>query len=340
MVGAGAVGQVYGRHLALGGARVAFLVKPKHASAARRGFTMYPLRRRGRREPVRFDADAILTEAAEAHARPWDQVWLCTSTPALDGEWVDELLGAIPSASVITLQPGLHVRDRLAGIVGAERVVSGAIGMVSYQAPLLGEDVPEPGVAYAFPFGSSSRFSGERDRVAPIVAMLRAGGCPARIDADAQRFLSFTSAVLMPHIVALEGEGWSLSALRAGKLLPLAARASREVLQIVAHELGTRPPWYTPFIRITAMRIAFAAAPHAVPFDLEAYLRYHFTKVGDQTRMMVGRYLEAAERLELPSGAIAELSSRALGSGDHRMRGGSSDRRAGARSKSTGPESA
>lgn len=313
LVGAGAVGQVYGRHLSRGGARVAFLVKEKHAEAARRGFTMYRLRSRRRREPERFEADRILSSAEEAHASRWDQVWLCTSSTALEGDWLGHLLGGIPDASVVTLQPGPTVRDRIGSMVGAERVVSGAIGMVSYQAPLPGEEVPEPGVAYAFPFGAASRFSGAPERVRPAVETLRRGGCPARVDADAQRFLSFSSGILMPHIVALEGAGWSLRALRRGPLLGVAARASRQILRIVAAQLDTRPPCYRPLVRRLPMQVGLWLAPHAVPFDLEAYLRYHFTKVGDQTRWLLAGYLEAAARHHLPSDAVVELRHRALG---------------------------
>ena len=311
IVGAGAVGQVYGRHLALSGARVSVWVKEKHAAEARTGFTMYPLRSRRKREPVRFEPESVLTTLGELQARSWDQVWLCVPTPALEGEWLRPFLDATGEATIVTLQPGLSVRERLAELVPRERIVSGAIGMVSYQAPLPGEEVPAPGVAYLFPVGTSSRFSGERARVEPIVDALRRGGCPARIDADAQRFLSFSSAILVPHIVALEAEGWSLAALRRGALLPIAARASREVMRIVGAELGAPPPWYRTLVRGFTMRCGFALAPHAVPFDLEAYLRYHFTKVRDQTRMMIAGYLDAAARHDLPADAVRTLKGRA-----------------------------
>ena len=53
IVGAGAVGQVYGRHLALGGAHVHYFVREKYADECRRGFTFYPLnRRKPRAAPV------------------------------------------------------------------------------------------------------------------------------------------------------------------------------------------------------------------------------------------------------------------------------------------------
>ena len=41
LVGAGAVGQVYGKYLQAAGCEISFLVKEKYADEARRGFTLY-----------------------------------------------------------------------------------------------------------------------------------------------------------------------------------------------------------------------------------------------------------------------------------------------------------
>ena len=45
IVGAGAVGQVFGHHLAKAGAEVSFLVKPKYVAECERGFMLYKLPR-------------------------------------------------------------------------------------------------------------------------------------------------------------------------------------------------------------------------------------------------------------------------------------------------------
>jgi hypothetical protein len=44
-----------------------------------------------------------------------------------------------------------------------------------------------------------------------------------------------------------------------------------------------------------------------IPLDLETYLREHFTKVGDQTRLMVAQYIDAAKDSGLPAGALEGL---------------------------------
>ena len=54
IIGAGAVGQVYGRHLALGGAEVSFYVKDKYADYARKGFTFYTLSKKNARKNPKY----------------------------------------------------------------------------------------------------------------------------------------------------------------------------------------------------------------------------------------------------------------------------------------------
>lgn len=304
LVGAGAVGQAYGRHLQAGGARVAFLVKEKYAAEARSGFAMYPLNTKAgkRREPVRFEGFDVLTTMAEVRARRWDQVWICLSATALRaGEWFSELAGAIGDATLVSLTPGLEDRAFVTAHVAEDHVVDGMINMISYQAPLATEVVPVPGVAYWFP--GKNPFSGPADRVAAVVDALSAGGWKAKRARDVTRSASFGSAVLMPHLVALEAAGWKFKAFRKSAALPLASRASREAMQVVAAFRGERRPLYHLFVRPWLLRLLTRVAPRVLPLDIETYLAYHFTKVGDQTRLLLDAYLTvAAERgLEVPA---------------------------------------
>jgi len=307
LVGAGAVGQAYGRHLQLGGARVTFLVKPKYAAEARAGFTVYPLNTKAgkRREPTRFEGFEVIEDAAEAAGRAWGQVWLCLSATALRGAWFDTLVGAIGDATLVSLTPGLEDHAYVTERYPEERVVSGMINMVSYQAPLATETVPEPGVAYWFP--SKSPFSGPTDaRVRGVVAALRRGGCPAKRVKDAGRTANFGSAVLMPLLVGLEASSWSFRELRRGPHLKVSLRAAREALRVVASYREERRPLYHPFIRPTLIRLLTLLAPKVMPLDVETYFAYHFTKVGDQTAFMLDRYATVGAERGLETAALSE----------------------------------
>ena len=44
-----------------------------------------------------------------------------------------------------------------------------------------------------------------------------------------------------------------------------------------------------------------------IPLDIETYLQYHFTKVGDQTRMFLDNYAALAETQERSAANIESL---------------------------------
>lgn len=321
IVGAGAVGQVYGLHLARGGAEVSVFVRGRHLVEARRGYELIRIHGRRDRPTSRFVPFEALSVADEVSSRAFDQIWLCVPTPALVDGSLSPLFDAIekgPSraATIVCLQPGSFVKDRLAALVPLERVVFGVISMSSYHAPLEGSTADYeletgPGTAYFFPPGSPNVFSGVGDRAARVVDALRMGDAPARVVDDALRELSFSSALLMPPIAALEAVGWSLDRLRRSMESGLAARAAQEAVAIMARERGEDPPFWLPLFRPFVVRMAFGVVgPMVAPFDLEAFLHAHFEKVGAQTRLMFDGYLAEAKRYDLPSDALAELRVR------------------------------
>ncbi|MGE0713090.1 MAG: ketopantoate reductase family protein [Planctomycetota bacterium] len=309
IVGAGAVGQVYARHLQRAGLEVGLFVREKYAADARAGLLMYPLNER-RGTTARLEADAVLTRIDEVAASRWDQVWLCTSSTALRaGTWLAELCEVLgEDTTLVGLQPGLESQSFLAERHPPERTVMGMIGFISYQAPLPGHDQPDPpGVAYWFPPLSPSPFSGPVERRDAVVAALRKGGCPAKVTADATLPAALGSAVLMPHLVALEACDWSLSGLSRSEHLKVASEGSRQAIEVVRREAGAKPPCLRYAVKPWVLRAILALGPHVVPLPLEDYLRYHFTKVGDQTRFMMERYVEIGRGLEAPVDRLEAL---------------------------------
>ena len=314
IIGGGAVGQVYGHHLARAGAQVDVYVKPKYAEEAARGFVLYPLGRKGQRRGgadaqgrARFVPAHVHTRFEDVSQQAYDQVWLCVPADAVTDAFAREVAQNTGNATLVLLTPGLEDRARFA-LCGAEpRLVQGAISLISYQSPLANESRPEPGVAYWFPPMSPSPFDGPSALAKPIVEMLRKGGCPAALRPGTARFAASASAIMMPHLVALEGANWSLRGLRKSGELALATQASREALDIVAKKHGVAPPFARRLVRPFAMRLLLSLAPRLVPFDLETYLRYHFTKVGPQTRLMIRAYIERGLADHLPVAALTKL---------------------------------
>jgi hypothetical protein len=307
VVGAGAVGQVYGRHARLGGADVTFFVREKYRDEVSRGFDMYSLNQR--RTSVRFDDFSVVTRADEVAAGTFDQVYIAVSSPALRGPWLAELVAATGNATILALQPGQDELDTFVAAGAArERLVSGVITLISYHAPLPGETrFPTPGMAYWFPPMAPCPISGTRARVDAVLGVLGAGKLPIKRHPDVPSFSAFPTAILMPYLVALESAGWSFRELANGPIA-LGGRGAREALEVVAARAGKRPPLPMRLAtRPRVMRMALWFMERIVPLPLEVYLKAHFTKVGDQTRMLMAGYIERGRAGKLDVTALEQL---------------------------------
>lgn len=309
IVGAGAVGMVFGRHLALGGAEVTFFVKPRHADAVRAGQPMYLL---NRGTELGWSRDyQLLTAIEEVAAARWDAVLLAVSSTALRaGPWLDEMIAATGDATIVFLQPNLDDRAYLLARADAARVVDGTIGFLSYHAPMPGEErrFAQPGLAYWFPPLAPSPFSGADARVRPLVDALRKGKLPAKRVRDLPASAPFPSALLYAIVTSLEGAGWSFATLRQGDRIAVAGRAARQLFAIVERELGHRAPLGVRLAsRAPILRAVLRLQRLVVPLDLEQFFRVHFTKVGDQTRAGMTRYLELGRKASLPVDAVEQL---------------------------------
>lgn len=308
VVGAGAVGQVYGRHLARGGARVTFLVKPKYADACTAGLTLYPLNDDAK--PVRFDEHTVTTDIDTLADTAWDQVWLAVASSALhEGDWLQRVCRATGDATIVALPPNLEDRPCVIEAAGAERVVDGIIGFLSYATPLPGETrFAEPGMAYWSPPLSPSRFSGPIERRRAVVDALRRGKLPAAAHRDVPRLLPYLNATLYAYLAALELAGWSLRSLGRDGWLSRARAAAREAMSACAVQRGDSVPLHLRFgSHPWLVRLALWFAPRIVPLPLEAYLRAHFTKIAPQVRMGLREYVALAAAVNHPAEGLRSL---------------------------------
>ena len=307
MVGAGAVGQVYGYFLQRGSAIVDVLARPRQREELQAGTALYRMRGKRKRQPLMFRPTTVHTDPVRAAEVDYDQIWLCISTTALEAGLreggLDHLLADAGSATIVVLQNGLHVAELLEPHVNERQVVNGGIAMVAYQAPLTEEEVDAPGVAFYLPVPQP--FTG-RDAES-VVAMLDHGGCPAEVTEDTALTMAFGSATLMPTVAALEGAGWKLSKLRSSRWAKLAARGASEARAVVSEETGERAPPALSLVVSPTLKLLSMVAPVVAPFELEIYLKYHFNKVHDQTVRLIEDYGARARAHGLAHGALDEL---------------------------------
>ncbi len=309
VVGAGAVGQVYGYHLHKGGAQVCFFLKDKYVERARRGFVLYPLHAEDPLVPRRFTDFSICTTAAEVAAQKWDVLRLTVASPALLGPWIGELVRAVgDQATLAMLQPGRADLDVVTQHVDRARVLSGLITIISYPAPLPGETrFPEPGMAYWFPPLAPGPFSGDRARVDALVKVLDRGDQPVKRAADVPGDVEVPTALLMPWLAALELGGWTFAGLADPRVGALGSQAAHETLTIVRKQSKRRAWLATIFTRAWFIRFVLWLGARLVPLPLEIYLREHFTKVGSQTRQALQRFVALAPQLGVAAPALTQL---------------------------------
>jgi 2-dehydropantoate 2-reductase len=298
VVGDGALGQVLGLRLAIGGASVSYLVKSGRAGWGPDGRTLYRLRRLGKPVAQQLRPHGVHSEITDGR---WDMVWLCVPSTALREPWLYRLRDAVGTATVVSIGQDLHDRAVLANIWTPEQIVQVAPAVLAYSAPLVTE-VPATGIAYWTPPGTVTKVSGSADRAFPVVAALRAGHMRARYSGQTGSG-ELAAALMMPYIAALEAAGWSLSALRAQLGPP--AEASREAVAVVTALGGANSPRLRPPAWLVGLVLRLL--PRLTPFDLAGYLRAHFTKVAAQTRLMLDGWIAEGESHQLPVTRLREL---------------------------------
>ena len=315
IVGAGAVGQVYGHFLQRGGASVSYLVKEKYKEECEKGFTLYRCRRSGLGAAETFEADGIYTNYDELKQTRWDQVWLAVSSADLRGEWLAKLKDVIGDATVVMLQPDLDDRDYVYGIFPQEQVVCGIVNFISYQTPLpdlpdYHPDVAKEGVAYLVLPMMPAEFSGSEDRLPDVAGAMAAGRFNVKVEKDASRIYADRSAMMIPLVALLELENWSFRRLRISNSLELAVAAAQEALSIVAAKFGRRLNWTERLFSLFWVKMALPMMRFLSPMDAEAYAKFQFVKTAPQTRLMLQHFIEDGEKLGQSVQSLKELYDR------------------------------
>jgi ketopantoate reductase len=303
MIGAGAVGQVFGHHLQQGGAALTFYVLPQFRESMQKGCRLYRLGYTGAKALDWKDYE-VVSSVDEVREREFDQIWLAVPSTALSGDWIENILKAASGATIVSLLPGVEDLAVLSQWVPKERIVTGMISIIAYQAPLPGETrFKEPGIAFWLPPLAPSPFDGPRADVQQVVQTLTSGGQAAVYKPNYGQDAATGNGAFMPMLAVLERADWKLAALQERSHAQQVVAAMREAVIIVAARLGIAPPVAA---RLSPWMIQLVAwlAPKFTPLDLETYLKYHFTKVGDQTRLYLQQFIAMGKERQLPTAEL------------------------------------
>lgn len=294
MVGAGAVGLVYGHRFQQAGHDVHYLVKAHHRPQLEPGATLTQLRWRN---PLPQQANVSTT--LDWHG-DYDLIVLAIPSTALrqlDWATLAPLVGDTP---VLMLQPNSEDRALLLQHIPTQQLAEGLITLIAYQAPLHSPKMNQ--IDYYLP-PMAMPISAAPALQQTLLALFNSSGIRAQASPSAVDDSRLPAAFLMTFLAALEQADWQFSQLRQrSDLLQRLSQAQRRLLPAVTAASSLQQSLVRIGCRPWLYQLALRLAPKLVPLPLESYLRYHFIKVRSQTYLYLAEYQQ-----QHPSDALADL---------------------------------
>ena len=328
IVGAGAVGLVYGHHFANAGHQVTFLIKEKYQQAVeaekQKGVVLYHLNNdKHLQQPLRFTNFSTITEWQDAEG--FDLIALSISSTALRQLPLsiinDKIKESINPVSLLMLQPSEEDLEHLTAVIAKEHILQGMITLISYQTDCINEGIIPAGTAYYLPSlpmpisASQPPQQQQQDslklkfKLKEVVTLFNQSGIKAKAVNSALDESRLISAFFMTFLCALEAADWQFERLKnSARLLQQLSAAQTELLpqKIIANGVFTplKKRLLTALLKPWFYKLLINISPRVIPLPLEAYLKKHFLKVRPQTLMYLQDYQNA-----FPSEAVAKLVS-------------------------------
>ncbi|GAA3776977.1 hypothetical protein GCM10022225_76140 [Plantactinospora mayteni] len=304
LVGAGAIGQVIGHQLSVGGAQVSVLLRADGQVPA----DPYQLHRlRSGRGPVTetwLPHESLRGLDALPDAR-WDAVLLCVSSVVLRHGWLPDLAKRVGGATIVSIGQDPGDLAFLQDVWPGTQIVQATPGLFAYHAPISNRDRVRSGIAYWLPAGPSLQLAGEAERVKPLITALSSG--PFSVSEAAVGSGEMRAATTQPYLAMLGTLDWSVPKLRQQLALP--ALAAREATTVTAAMYGMAPPGRLS-TSAPLTRVALRVLPLLVPFDLPGYLHLHFGKLSEQTDQMIDGWIAEGQARSLPVAGLEALRAR------------------------------
>lgn len=332
IVGAGAVGLVYGHHFSRAGHQVTFLVKEKYQEKLNQqrnndeddqpGVILYHLNKDKKlSKPQYFTHFKTITDWNQVQG--FDLIALAISSNALRQLPRDHINQALQNnnSDLLMLQPSMTDFEYLNKVIPARKIFQGMISLISYQTDEVNHLIKPAGTAYylapmPMPISASivdkNNSHDIQQRLKTIVSLFKNAGISAKSVDSAIDDSRLPSAFLMTFLCALEAANWEFKQLRkTPELLQKLSAAQQALLprQIIGNGLMNRfkrsfaSMLMKLLLRPSVYKLLLKTAPWFVPLPLEAYLKKHFLKVRPQTVIYMQEYQEAH-----PIKAIKELN--------------------------------
>jgi hypothetical protein len=320
IVGAGAVGLVYGHHFANAGHQVTFMVKEKYQAQLNQekeaGVILYHLNSDKKLlKPQHFKNFESINHWDDAQG--FDLVALAISSNALRQLPLDQIEQTLigTDTDLLMLQPSATDFEHLSQVIVKEKIFQGMISLISYQTDEVNQNIKPAGTAYylpPMPMPISASTESQQTRLKNIVSLFKNSAIPAKAVKSAIDDSKIPSAFLMTFLCALEAANWEFKRLgQSADLLKKLSAAQQSLLPQQITEKGfsnslkrsSLTLLLKVFLRPGLYKLLLKMAPQFVPLPLEAYLKKHFMKVRLQTVIYMQEYKDL-----YPANAVTELN--------------------------------
>lgn len=316
MVGCGAVGQVFGLCLQQAGVELGFYARPGSADELKQalehgGLPLFQASHLRRRDPIahRLDNYQVVTDVVGSRRFKPDQIWFSTPSPVYYSEWFRQFLLQVPSERVVCFAPEGRRPEFIPQGGSEDRLVFGGITFISWQGgPERGGGRPE-GVNFWLPPLVEIPLAGADEACREVGEVLKKAGFRVAVkNRDFSKSQASMTGVMQALVAGLELSGWSFGAFRRSPWLKTAARGSQEAAlsQLPGDSILTRT-----LLRIlsspTVVFVGTFLLPLLAPFDLQKYLKFHYTKTREQTLTLLEVFARDGSRRGLPVENIRHL---------------------------------
>jgi len=313
IVGCGAVGQVYGLALQNAGVTLGFLDQPATVEKLvqkreKGGLLLFQIPNKRHEDPIphRIKDYQVVTSMEESRQFEPDQIWFTTPSQVYYSDWFRTFLQQVPSKRVVCFVPEGNRPEFLIDQIG-DRVIFGGTTFMAWQGDLEGGGGMPDGINFwRSPLGIP--LSGSQDACMEVAKLLKQAGFKVMLEKPGSHAQVAVTAVMTAFVAGLELAEWSLSKYRKSPWHRVAAGACREA---VNGQLK-KPGLFTRFLlRSSVLTACFSLTarimPMLFPFDVEKYLKFHYTKTHKQSLLLLDLFLKDSSKCGIPITNIQKL---------------------------------
>lgn len=315
IVGCGAVGQVYGLALQNSGVELGLLDRAANAekllhAREQGGLPLFQVTFAHRKNPVlhRLKDYKVFADVPESLRFKPDQIWFTVPSQVYYSDWFRVFLRQAPAARVVCFTPEGR-RSEFFEQGSGDQIVFGGTTFMAWQGSLENGTGTSEGIHFWRP-PLAIPLSGTQDASGEIARVLKRSGFKVALGNSDSRSQAAMTAVMTAFVAGLELSGWTLRDYHKSPWLRRAAGAGNEAVmgQLARISIIGRALLSIPILSACFTLAAFLL-PLLFPFDLQQYLKFHYTKTREQTLKLLEIYMKDSAGRGMPVGDIQMLVS-------------------------------